>query len=78
VLIYFFQSNYINSITTIVNNIYLDVCKCIYVYKCIIAINHIQNESLCLHNICVCNVYNYFVYINTHICMCIYLRKMCY
>jgi len=29
----------------------------------LIAINRIQNNSLCLHNIFVCAVYNYFVYI---------------
>jgi len=31
--------------------------------KQLIAINRIQNKSLCLHNICACTVYNYFVYI---------------
>ncbi len=31
-----------------------------------VAVNHIQNKSFCLHNICVCTVYIYFVYINTH------------
>jgi len=35
----------------------------------LIVINRIQNKSLCLHNIFVCAVYNYFVYINTHTCM---------
>ncbi len=29
-------------------------------------INHIQNKSFCLHNICECSVYIYDVYINTH------------
>ncbi len=29
-------------------------------------INHIQNKSFCLHNICVCTVYIYYVYVNTH------------
>jgi len=29
----------------------------------LIVINRIQNKSLCLHNICGCTVYNYFVYI---------------
>jgi len=43
----------------------------------LIAINRIQNKSLWLHNIFVCAVYNYFVYINTHTCMCIF-KKMCY
>ncbi len=32
----------------------------------IIAINHIQNKSFCLCNICVCTVYIYYVYINAH------------
>ncbi len=34
--------------------------------KRLIAINHIQNKSFCLHNICVCSVYICYVYINTH------------
>jgi len=42
----------------------------------LIAINRIQNKSLCLHNIFVCAVHNYFVYINTHTCMYIF-KKMC-
>ncbi len=29
-------------------------------------INRIQNKSFCLQNICVCAVYIYYVYINTH------------
>ncbi len=29
-------------------------------------INHIQNKSFCLHNICACSVYIYYVYINAH------------
>jgi len=28
--------------------------------------------SLCLHNICLCAVYNHFVYINTYACMYIF------
>ncbi len=42
----------------------------------LIAINRIQNKSLCLHNICVCTVY---IYINTifhkyiHACVYIYM-----
>ncbi len=40
-------------------------------------INHIQNKSFCLHNICVGTVYIYYVYINTHTCMCVYIRKLC-
>ncbi len=42
------------------------VCVCISAVKQINAINHIQNKSFCLHNICVCTVYIYYVYINTH------------
>ncbi len=35
--------------------------------KRLIVINHIQNKSFCLHNICVCTVYIYYVYIiDTH------------
>ncbi len=40
-------------------------------------INHIQNKSLCLHSICVCAVYIYYVYINTHPCMYVF-KKMLY
>ncbi len=36
--------------------------------KRLITINHIQNKSFCLHNICVCTVYIYYVYANTHTC----------
>ncbi len=42
----------------------------------LIMINRIQNKSVCVHNIYVCTVYIYYVYINTH--ACIYWRKMCY
>ncbi len=37
----------------------------IYIYsavKWLIVINHIQNKSFCLWNICVCTVYIYYVY----------------
>ncbi len=35
--------------------------------KWLIMINRIQNKSFCLHNIiCVCSVYIYYVYTNTH------------
>ncbi len=34
--------------------------------KRLIAINHIQNKRFCLHNICMCTVFIYYVYINTH------------
>jgi len=37
----------------------------------LIAINLIQNKSLCLHNIFVCAVYNYFVY--KYLCMHVYI-----
>jgi len=39
--------------------------------KRLIMINRIQNKSLCLHNICVRSVYNYFVYM----CTCMYMFK---
>jgi len=41
----------------------------------LIAINHIQNKILCLHDICVRAVYNYCIYMNTYACM--YLRIIC-
>ncbi len=45
----------------------------IYIYisavKQLIAINHIQNKSFCLHNMCVYTVYIYYEYINAHTCM---------
>ncbi len=44
--------------------------------KQLIAINHIQNKSFCLHNICVCAVYIYYVYMNTHTCMYIFQKNM--
>ncbi len=54
----------------------------VYIYisavKLLIMINHIQNKSFCLHNTCVRTVYIYYVYINTHTSMYIYLRKICY
>ncbi len=31
-------------------------------------INHIQNKKICLHNICICTMNIYYVYINTHTC----------
>ncbi len=44
--------------------------KCILFYfsavKWLIVINRIQNKSFCLHNICVCTVFIYYVYINTY------------
>ncbi len=39
-------------------------------------INRIQNKSFCLHNICMCAVYIYYVYINTKICMYIFKKNM--
>jgi len=47
-------------------NILMDICERTRAVKRLIAINHIQNKSLCLHNICRCTVYNYFVYKYTH------------
>ncbi len=38
----------------------------IRVVKRLIAINRIQNKSLCLHNTCVCTVYIYYVYTHTY------------
>ncbi len=53
-----------------------DICMyiCIYVYiyiyisavKLLLATNHIQNKRFCLHNKCMCTVFIYYVYINTH------------
>ncbi len=37
--------------------------------KRLIAINRIQNKYVCLHNICMCAVFIYYVYINTNTCM---------
>jgi len=35
--------------------------------KRLIAINRIQSKSLCLHNICGCTLYTYFIYLEyTH------------
>ncbi len=52
----------------------------LYIYisavKQLITINHIQIKSYCLHNICVCTVYIYYVYINTHTCMYIFKKNM--
>ncbi len=49
-----------------------------------IVINCIQNKIFCVHNICVCAVYIYYVYINTHTCMyifntnilCLYIKHL--
>ncbi len=35
----------------------------IYIYLCCQTINQIQNKSFCLHKICMCTVYIYYVYI---------------
>ncbi len=52
----------------------------VYIYisavKQLIVINRIQNKCFCLHNICVCTVYIYYVFIHTH--SCLHLRKICY
>ncbi len=34
--------------------------------KQLIVINHIQNKSFCLHNIYMCALFIYYVYIKTH------------
>ncbi len=62
------------------------VCVCIYIYiyiyiyisavKRLIAINCIQNKKNSLHRKCVCNVYIYYVYINTHPCMYMFNKNM--
>ncbi len=44
--------------------------------NCAALINRIQNKSFCLHNIYVCTVYIYYVYINTHACMYIFKKNM--
>ncbi len=44
--------------------------------KWLIAINRIQNKSFCLHNIWVCTVYIYYVYINTNTYMYIFKKNM--
>ncbi len=52
----------------------------LYIYitavKRLIVINHIHNKSFCLHNICVCTVYIYYVHINTRTCMYIFQKNM--
>ncbi len=50
------------------------VCLIFYIYisavKQLIAINRIQNKSVSLHDIFVCTVYIYYVYIiHTHACI---------
>ncbi len=35
--------------------------------KQLIAINHIQNKSFCLHNICMFTVFIYLLYIQVHL-----------
>ncbi len=44
--------------------------------KWLIAINRIQNKHFCLHSICECSVYIYYVYINTYTCMYIFKKNM--
>ncbi len=46
--------------------------------KRLIVINRIQNKSFCLHNICVCTVCTFIMYVQIHTHACIYLRKICY
>ncbi len=61
-----------------------DICYIyiyIYIYfsavKRLIVINRIQNKSFGLHNICMCTVYIYYVYINTNTCMYIFKKIWC-
>ncbi len=44
----------------------------------LITINRIQNKSFFLHNICMCTVYIYYRYINTHTCMYISEKNFFY
>ncbi len=44
--------------------------------KRLIVVNHIKNKSCCLHNIYVCTVYIYYVYINAHTCMNIFQKQV--
>ncbi len=48
------------------NLIIMSIVFFISAVKRLIMINCIQNKSFCLHNICMCTVYIYYVYINTH------------
>ncbi len=47
--------------------VYIYIYIYLYIFisavKWLIAINRIKNKSVCLHNICVCTVYIYYVYI---------------
>ncbi len=56
-------TDYIELKTTQFNSIYSMKTSDV---KWLIAINRIQNKSFCLHSICMCAVYIYYVYINTH------------
>ncbi len=60
----FFSTGLKNDLPTIIINNYNNNISAV---KRLIVINRIQNKSFCLHNICVCVVYIYYVYINTHI-----------
>ncbi len=53
-----------------------DDCKYFSAVKQLIIINHIQNNSFCLHNICVHAVYIYYAYINKQTCMYILKKNM--
>ncbi len=54
--------------------IYMCVCVCLCAVKRLIMINHIQNKSFRLHNICVlCIFIMYILY--THTCMYIFKKK---
>ncbi len=39
-------------------------------------INRIHKKKNCVHIICVCTVYIYYVYINTHTCMYIFKKNV--
>ncbi len=72
------NKNEINNTYNIQTNIIIISNKHIYIYQCWAMINRIQNKSCYVHNMCVCTVYIYYVYINTHTCMCIFKKnKLC-
>ncbi len=55
------------------NNIYMYIFSAI---KWLITINHIKKKGFCLHNIWMCTVYIYYVYINTQT-YSIYFENIC-
>ncbi len=58
------------SIISDLSGVLILLATAVYIYfsavRRLIVINHIQNKSFCLNNICVCSVYIYYVYINIH------------